>query len=276
MKNKTHFPPNIELPNKPLVEAWLEIRWQLTSDENQPALKIDPGFAFNLGAFLTSVKEDYPHLVELDTLKIPAEFTPYKPRYQFRKTEDGFPLIHFGPGVVSVNFTDSYNWQIFKSACEYLRKTITNVYSETNLKIDIIILRYKNSIPFQYTKSNIFTYMKDKLNSSIEFPEFIPGFAGKSKNPTKFEIQTSFDLSYPKGTGTLSFATGLEKQKNKEIILNQIEIASGGIDSPSLYDETAFSLWLENAHEVAHEWFFSIIDGDLRKTFLGLNNVDIT
>jgi hypothetical protein len=45
---KFHFPLEIKLESNPLIEAWLEIRWQLERD-NITQLMRDPGFPFALG-----------------------------------------------------------------------------------------------------------------------------------------------------------------------------------------------------------------------------------
>jgi hypothetical protein len=48
-----YFKDNIgqRLKRSPLVEAWLEIRWEIDIDENQPGIGRDKDFPFALGKF---------------------------------------------------------------------------------------------------------------------------------------------------------------------------------------------------------------------------------
>lgn len=53
--SQLHFPADIKLKERPLAEAWLEMRWQLQPIK-PPHVMVDPDFAFALGAFYNSVR----------------------------------------------------------------------------------------------------------------------------------------------------------------------------------------------------------------------------
>ena len=245
MSKYSHFPMDIALKNKPLIEAWLEIRWKLIEIDEQTKAKHDPLFAFKLGSFTELVKSDFPVLKELDVSRIPPEMTPHQPRYQFRKTKNGYPLIQFGPGVATINFTDLYTWDSFKEGCLYLGKLLLKVYKDNPFEEDLFILRYRNAIPFNYSENDILEYLKESLNTKLELPNFIPGFASETKRPTNIDINFTFDLSKPKGAGSIKIVSGKNTINNTELIIMQIEVASGGNDSPLLKIEGSLEEWLE-------------------------------
>lgn len=268
-EQKFHFPQDLDLVSPPLSEAWLEVRWKLEA-LGPPGIMTDPGFPIALGVFYAGVKDKYRVRVDLETSRAPLEITPHQVRHQFRTGEDGWPLLQLGPGVASVNFSSTYDWDSFLIVAQYLRKNLLEAYSETHLEKDLIVLRYKNVEPFNYTSKEISRFLKTKLNTSLKIPKHIPGPTASRSSPTNASLKLAFDLKTPKGTGTITIATGQrregpksENKKPLEIVLWQTEIASGGEDAPDLYDEDDFTNWLSLAHSVSHEWFYSFIDGDL-------------
>ncbi len=54
-----------ELKNKPLVEAILEVRWELQPFESESNIRTDPHFSLLPGRFFDRVADRYPHHDEL-------------------------------------------------------------------------------------------------------------------------------------------------------------------------------------------------------------------
>jgi uncharacterized protein (TIGR04255 family) len=94
------------LRNKPLLEAIFELRWEL--QEQAPGLKLDPHYKILIGSLYDRVKDEYPFHEELPTATIPDEISGYIVKHRFRKSENGWPLIQLGPGVVTLNDTEGY------------------------------------------------------------------------------------------------------------------------------------------------------------------------
>src|SRR5438034_9047205 len=90
------------LKNKPLVEALVEIRWQLEPG-SATGLSRDPHYKFLLGKLFETVKARFPHHEELPAASVPEEMTSHVVHHRFRKTPSGWPLIQVGPGIFSVN-----------------------------------------------------------------------------------------------------------------------------------------------------------------------------
>ena len=274
--SKFHFPLEIKLESNPLLEAWLEIRWQLEPGV-APGLKRDAGFPFALAAFYASVRDRFGYREDLDASHAPQGVLPYVVRHRFRSGENEWPLLQLGPGVGTVNFTSPYTWDDFKETALYLRRILLDAYTETELKTQTVTLRYRNGIPFEYHSSDLLSYLKHNLNTSIGLPVHIPGLGNSMTWPTGMNFVLSFDLSEPRGTGTLRFATAVRRQKSpessqeteSEMLIWQLEVESGGDDAPELSKEDEFAQWLISAHNVIHEWFFSLIQGPLYRLYRG-------
>jgi uncharacterized protein (TIGR04255 family) len=269
-----HFPADIELKSSPLNEAWLEIRWQVEPGELSP-FKVDPGFAFALGKFYERIKHRFGHIVDLEASQVPLEMVPYVVRHQFRVGKEGWPLLQLGPGVATVNFVRPYSWEEFKDTALYLRSKLVEAYTEMVLVPERLILRYQNLVACEHSSGELLECLQNSLNTSIVLPTHIPGFVAPIGNPTGGNISLTFDLANPKGKGTVRFASGTKTQTNPdtneatviEHIIFDLIIASKNGDAPDYADEHEFTNWLDTAHAVIHEWFFSLIEGPLREKF---------
>ena len=188
--------------------------------------------------------------------------------------------MQLGPGVATANFTyPYYTWDLFLEKALYLRDKLVCAYAygEMELKMQTVTLRYRNGVPFEYSSNNLLDFFEQNLNTSIALPDHIPGLVSSTTRPTSANIFLTFDLLEPKGTGTLRLVTGGRQRKDPEthqeitdeMLMWQLEVASGGNDAPALKEENEFANWLTSAHAVIHEWFFSLIEGPLFKKYKG-------
>src|SRR5688572_5700647 len=109
---KDRLPKPHPLPKKPLVEAILEIRWAIQPQADGEG--IDPGFSIFLGRFYDKVSSEFPESENLPAAMMPEQITPYLVRNRFRKTKGGWPLVQVGPGILSANDTEAYDWSTFR------------------------------------------------------------------------------------------------------------------------------------------------------------------
>lgn len=267
IKTQFRFPPEIKLEANSLAEVWLEIQWQLEVGESFQ-FKTDPGFDIAIGAFYANVKNhQYGHRIALEAAQIPSQMLPHAVRYQFRPSPDGWPLLQLGPGVATVNFTTDYTWETFKQAALFLRTQLINSYEET-LKTQALILRYRNAIPFSHSSENTQDFLANFLNLQVQYPSSIPGAAAFSNRPEVMNVALSFALREPNGKGAIKFATGVTN-KTVEALVFDFEVSSDKSDVPDLNNEGQYEEWLTKSHSVIHDWYFSIIDGDLRNKYEG-------
>jgi uncharacterized protein (TIGR04255 family) len=270
-----HYPPEIVLKTNPLSEAWLTIQWELEPLQPDTPFSRDPNFPYALGHFYDSVKDEFGYRQEREEGKIPIELIAHRPRYQFRSDENGWPLLQLGPGVATVNYTEPYTWAEFKETALYLRDKLVKAYEEQNLESKLISLRYRNAVPCAYSSSNLLEFLSSHLNTRIQMPDYIPGNASIAPRPSTINFNITYDIIEPKSIGILRITTGTKKVEDQdthqisdvEHMIFELEIQSGGDDSPTLTDESDFAVWLDSAHRVVHDWFFSLIEGPLRNMY---------
>ena len=104
------------LENKPLIEAVFELRWGLEGSGG-PAF-IDPSYQLLVGQLYGELKSEFPYHVALPVSEMPHQMFPYAPHHQFRAQPGGWPLVQFGPGILTVNETELYSWERFHGDCQ--------------------------------------------------------------------------------------------------------------------------------------------------------------
>lgn len=270
-----HYPQGLKVRNPPLVEAWLEIRWRLQQDSFQDGLKRDPQFAFALGKFRDRVAEHFPHLKTRDAIHVPEEMAPHVVRYQFWTASETYPLIQIGPGVATVNFGTYRKWEDFRQTANFMREHLVASYDKGYLQATSVALRYRDVEQFQYSDDDVFEFFRTNLNTSIDLPVHIPGVVGQRDCASAVDFRFSYDLHYPVGRGSIQLATGTRKSgsedesddKAAEVVVLQLEVVSSDENVPLVHDADQFNAWLESAHDVLHEWFFSFTEGPLWKKY---------
>ncbi len=260
------YPKDIQLNNPPLIEAWLEIRWELDAID-PPSIMRDPGLRFALGWFYSGVRERFPYREPLQAAEAPEDIMPYIVRYRFRTEENGWPLVQLGPGVATINHSGYYNWEQFSENAEFLRVKLLEAYkvAESELKSETIHLRYKNSEPFDYKNDDVIQFLSEYLNLGIQIPSSIPGRHSKTGFLSNFRTNLEFALDRPNGVGTIIIGTATRNDTCH--ILWETSVISSGKEAPSLEDKDRFHEWLDAAHDINHEWFFSLIEGPLKENY---------
>ena len=251
---------NIELKNKPLVEAIFELQWRL--QEQADNVFIDPHYSILLGSFYQEVKSDYPHLEKLVSATIPDEITPYTVKYRFRKEKNQWPLIQIGPGVISLNETSGYIWSDFNDRIHKSVEALFKTYPREDLKIKNLQLRYIDAIDFDYTKDDIFKFMKDNLKIELILNESLFTENKVANLPDHYDLGLSFKSEIPEGLVSIRFSRG--KVKSRDSILWETIVNS---QFKSLSNKDEIFDWVEKAHDLTHKWFFKTIEGELYRRF---------
>ncbi len=253
---------NPALKKKPLVEAILEVRWFLTSPT--PETQVDPYYKFILGSLYERVKKHYPELERLASSLAPEELVGNTVTHRFRSSAKGWPLIQIGPGIMTFNDTKKFKWEDFKKrsieAVNYLYKSHPK---PEELKISTLSLRYIDAVEFDYQKRSIFDFLKEKMNVQMELPDSL--FRDKTTDniPTGFRWESSYKCKDPKGSTNLRFYLG--KKDGKPGLIWEIMVASPAENIGNLPSD--FPKWIDKANRVSHDWFFTLIEGDLIKEF---------
>lgn len=253
---------NIELTNKPLVEAIFELRWKLVQEKD---ISYDPHYQILLGRLFDRIENEYSEHHSLPSATIPDKFASYMVQHQFRKEGTGWPLIQIGPGLVTLNDTTSYNWIDFQARIHSLLNALFEVYPSSNggLITTNVILRYIDSVEFDFEKNDIFTFLSEELKTSINLHSGLFDKTGVEKNPLNFDLKFEYPSTSPIGAMKLRFVKG---QKNKiDSLIWESHVTSAGKDAPM--GKESIIKWADLAHELSHNWFFEMIEGDLLKQF---------
>ena len=253
------------LKRKPLVEAILEVRWTLQG-EAALGMGVDPNYRILLGRFSDRVRETYPAHEPLPAASMPDEMAAYVVQHRFRARTDGWPVVQLGPGVLTVNETEAYEWPDFQRRCEAAVKDLVDSYpSRSDLHVDMLTLRYIDARAFDYERDNILGFLDSMMKTTVRLPVDAAFFDDDAPipKPSSVNLQLSFPHSKPDGTATIRLATG-NKKAEKALIWETV-VSSAGPEVPGMPE--GFPNWLVGAHGTTHDWFFKLIEGELEKEF---------
>lgn len=252
-----------ELKNKPLVEAILEVKWDVPKPQSQ-AVIVDQNYQLLVGRFFNKMQNSYPHHDSLPTSQFPPAMVPYVPQYQFRTGSKEWPLVQIGFGIMTVNETEKYKWETFERRCVSAVNDLVDSYpSRENFKINELSLRYIDAIALDTKTISIFDFLKEKMKIEIVLPENL--FSEEIQRlPESFHWQVSFPQSKPGGVMTLRLAIG-ELNGQPSFVWETLVQSKGS----SIKDfPMCFNSWLNEAHNLTDDWFFKLIEGDLEKRFM--------
>ncbi len=252
-----------ELKNKPLAEAIFEVKWKLQGIP--PAPSIDPHYKLLLGRFFDRMQNEYPVHEPLPAANVPDELVGHLVQHRFRKALDSWPLVQIGPGILTVNSTEEYTWSDFRDRILYAMEKLYDAHPKVDdLKIASLILRYIDSVEFDYVNKDVLQFLEDKLKLKIRLPDNLFTGTGVEKNPSNLNWRCSFRCQDPKGTVNLLFATG--KKRDVPAVVWETTVESVG--DVLTRAPKAFENWLASAHKITDDWFFKMIEGELERNFV--------
>lgn len=251
-----------ELKNKPLVEAILEIRWNLI--QIPTGASIDPHYKLLLGRLYDRLHAEYPEHEQLPTAIVPDELVGHSVQHRFRAGVDAWPLVQLGPGIFTLNSTSDYKWEDFRprvlSAIQKLYDAHPKV---SDLRVNRLMLRYIDAVDFDFEASNVLDYLGEYLKLNFSLSENLFKDTGVESKPKTFSLQSSFACQQPKGVISIRFASGA-KQMTSALVWETI-VQSKGSEVPEMPGD--FGKWLDEAHKITEDWFFKMIEGELERRF---------
>lgn len=252
-----------KLPNAPLLEVIFEFHWKL--EELPGDRKIDPLYSLLVGKLYDELKDDYPFHEQLPTADIPAEIASYVTQHRFRNTEEGWPLVQLGPGVLTVNDAADYEWTDFRERIARAVSALSLAYESLggNLTPNAVQLRYIDGLPFEFEKEDVFAFLDSMLKVKVELYEKLFEDGRTSKTPKAIDLKFFFDSKDPTGDLVIRFARGISNGEGAllwETVVAAVQEAMPG-------DVHSIGSWVDDAHQLVHDWFIRMTEGPLMETF---------
>jgi uncharacterized protein (TIGR04255 family) len=193
--NNDCIPEPHDLPNKPLGEAIFELRWPLTPRADGMA-QHDPGFRILLGRYYDRLRDDYPHVENLQVSQLPEDMTPYIVHHQFRPAKGGWPLTQIGPGILTVNDTEGYTWGSFRPR---ISKALRALFESYPVDIQQLVpiraqLTYINGLLFDATKESFTHFLRDYLHVTITIDQKLFEEPRRTDKLNSLDFTVSFTL----------------------------------------------------------------------------------
>lgn len=246
-----------DLPKKPLIEAIAEIKWGKEAE-------LDPGFQVVVGRLYERLQGDYPEIEDLPTAQVPPAMTIHMVRHRFRRTKDGWPLVQIGPGILTVNETEAYRWDDFSGRVKVALAKLYDVHpSHEGINISHLLLRYINAIEFDYLSQDLMAWLAKTMRTHISIPRELFQQTSVGERLHGLNLQLTFPAESPRGVFHVGFGTG--RKQDKPALMWELQMRSIGPDVPEM--PSAFDAWLASAHELAEQWFFEIVKGELLESF---------
>lgn len=239
-----------KLPNAPLIEVVLELKWDLLTKEDLN----DSQYLY--GDIYSSLKHKYPFRENILPFDVPLEVLINKPVHRFRSSEGGYPLIQVGPGILTLNTIDEkYEWEEFSKNSEELLKAFHSVYQSFKNKLFSPCILYLDFFPFNFDNEDAYNFINE--NFSVNFKQ---SFIETESYPK--DINLSFNYKIDIGILNVSFQKGNNQQGVEGIIL-QIRI-----DGFAKNDEIdKIILWYDQSHKITSDLFKKMTEGKLYESF---------
>ena len=250
-----------DLPNKPLVEAIFELRWDIVKGSAAPEPEGWSSVAFK---FFSKVQHRYPEPIDLPGAQIPESMSGYVIRNQFRAAKGKWPLTQLGPGILSVNETRGYQtWREFQALIAEAVKALIESH-DSPIRPTRIELRYVNSVPFKNEGVPSPEYLKRFLHTTVDTPLEIFADQLVDKNAIAVNANWKFSLRNPVGYALLMIANGIDED-GTEAMVWQMAIRSQESDTPQ--DLKSILSWLDQSHTSIDRWFVELTEGELLEQF---------
>lgn len=250
--------------SSPLAEAMFELRWELQKDKKTSRL-VDPAYPMMYGRLYERLKEEFSFVEDLPAVQVHPEASPYIVRHRIRKEKNGHPLFQIGPGVMTVNEAKGYSWSAMQQRILQLIEWIFDLYPTEHFPLQFTHteLRYLNGIRFDPRQEDPVLFLAEKLNIKIDVAPDLFTLNEIGTVPRALGLNLAYPLHKPKGT--LSLGIHLGELDERPAYILQTLVQSGGEWVPS--DRQGFDSWLDSAHEVAVNSFFSFCKGTLMEKF---------
>ncbi len=231
-----------KLNKAPLLEAILEVRWEIETSEEK--IVYDPGFELAQGVFESKISQELPYYRRLGPAISPQA---YHTVHQFWKGAREWPVVQLGPGIMTINDTGTnYEWNASFKPLIFRSIEALNQSYKSNIRYNFFLLRYINALAVP-KESSFYSLIEDVLQIKIE-KKF--GFDGSFDD---FALSETYALPNESRIN-LTVNSGANIATNQQALIWQISV----IKNTGLRLEEINS-WVEESHLSVSSLFRKIV-----------------
>ncbi len=242
----------MKLSKSPLQEVIFELFLEEQLDSN--GMPSNDDYQFAQGLFFNKIKDQFPIYISKQKQ---SPITVYPSiSHQFWKDKNVWPVVQFGPGLMTVNDTEvNYEWDQFLPLVNNCIQFLLESYNHS-AKIKRLSLKYIDAIEFE---TNDVSKQLDFINKNFQL-NLTNNFEIPDSKLTNINIQQSFNIS---NLGNINFAisSGFSK-KNLPSIIWQYQAM---IDWSN--EDLSIENWIIQAHSVLSNLFKQTITKEFYDSF---------
>jgi uncharacterized protein (TIGR04255 family) len=251
--------------NPPLVELIAEVRWPLQPLTAIPGA-IDPHFERFRTAFEhIAIEQGFGFREALPAANVPRELIPHTPIHRLRIAEGEWPLLQFGPGILTVNQVPPYDgWRSFKPVLEqaFVRFLQTYPLAHELVQHVQLQLRYIDAFRETHGVKSPEVFIRDGLNIGLKVPAaLLSGLV--DPNGLGGTCSVELLLTENLGKGHIQLVPG--SFDGKPALIANFIVQSQDFSVLATAEEV--SAWFDRAHNKVRELFFVTVPAAVLATF---------
>jgi uncharacterized protein (TIGR04255 family) len=248
MNGQTHKPP---------VEVVFELWWQLK--EVAKGVVIDPHYDLLVGRVYDRL-DGYPVHEALPASTMLHQVAVYNVQHRFRRSANGWPLVQIGPGILTLNDTEKYDWEDFKARIPKVLKALLQAYPKGEFKVKRVLLRQVNAVEFNFEENDVFAFLRNKMEIGLSIPQSLFVDTGAGDKALAIDLRFVFPSSKPVGAVNLRFSQG-QKEDGAEALIWETIVQAVDDDAPKTVTEIV--KWLNLAHILIADWLSKLSSTEL-------------
>lgn len=263
----------MKLPNAPLAEVIFELHWALDGADDIPIqFQQDPLYPLLVPEF-TEAAISHGFIFRKDMHSGPTSPLGQSVQYRYSKSEDRlFPLWQIGPGIFACNESTDYEWGEFRSNLKGGLQALLSSYPRTKsypMRPTHLELRYLDGFSSDLLgHTDLIKFLGKDVNFNLEVNDFMRSkpFSGQ----TKGHIEIIRDVRGEKDTVFSVYVATASQVKPATIrmtskVLKRSDSINLGDNSRTFVAEVL--KWVDNAHDLTHEFFRSFVSPSLMSNF---------
>lgn len=251
--------------NPPLIEVIAEVHWALKELQIAPEAKVDVYYERFVVEFQKKLSmQNFAYSEELIPPAIPIEILPNQPRKRIRQSENKWPLVQVGPGIITANTIPPYEgWDKFKTFLYFVAEGLYKSYPDANqnLRIEKLHLRYVDGFDKRFDFTQYADFAKRMLNIQPPISKELFGSHLKKDSNIDYVIEVRFQNAKPNGSnGRLKVSPGRIRESNALIMEMHCESLFA---NPECIPLSFVTQWFEDAHQCLSDQFHSLVTPEL-------------